>query len=283
MPQNILRERGTVGTVPRGPGEASKCREAQIAVRRFLPLILGSLRPSREPKTRKSPKVSKNLPRVWDPRPRTHEKFRKSPKSPKKRVVFKTSQNFFRNFSGVRGGGLPNSIVLGDFFETFRGFGVLGSVDGQRDPDAHLTVGTFQCPLDAIFKGVIFGSGKRGHYERGLFTERISRISKDSSKFSRISRKWSASPFFSTVWRFSKLSRISRKSTFLPFFQKGRRKGGRGRKLSHFSFCCAFRCCVVYSPCFPVWGEEKVMTIYDAGPLAAGPLCGLLIFPNTTF
>ena len=59
----------------------------------------------------------------------------------------------------------------------------------------------------------------------------------------------------------------------------GRRKGGRGRKLSHFSFCCAFRCCVVYSPCFPVWGEEKVMTIYDAGPLAAGPLCGLLIHP----
>ena len=57
----------------------------------------------------------------------------------------------------------------------------------------------------------------------------------------------------------------------------GRRKGGRSRKLSHFSFCCASRCCVVYSPCFPVWGEEKVMTIYDAGPLAAGPLCGLLI------
>ena len=33
---------------------------------------------------------------------------------------------------------------------------------------------------------------------------------------------------------------------------------------------------MVHSPCFPVWGEEKVMTIYDAGPLAAGPLCGLL-------
>ena len=60
----------------------------------------------------------------------------------------------------------------------------------------------------------------------------------------------------------------------------GRRKGGRGRKLSHFSFCCAFRCCVVYSPCFPVWGEEKVMTIYDAGPLAADPLCGLLRLPR---
>ena len=61
----------------------------------------------------------------------------------------------------------------------------------------------------------------------------------------------------------------------------GRRKGGRGRKLSHFSFCCAFRCCVVYSPCFPVWGEEKIMTIYDAGPLAAGPLYGLLMTKST--
>ena len=37
----------------------------------------------------------------------------------------------------------------------------------------------------------------------------------------------------------------------------GRRKGGRGRKLSHFSFCGAFRCCVVYSPCFPVSGVKK--------------------------
>ena len=51
----------------------------------------------------------------------------------------------------------------------------------------------------------------------------------------------------------------------------GRHKGGRGRKLSHFSFCYAFRCCVVYSPCFPVWGEEKVMTIYDAGPPCRRP------------
>ena len=38
------------------------------------------------------------------------------------------------------------------------------------------------------------------------------------------------------------------------FCQKGRKgagvKGAGGRKLSHFSFCCAFRCCVVYSPCF---------------------------------
>ena len=39
---------------------------------------------------------------------------------------------------------------------------------------------------------------------------------------------------------------------------------------------------MVYSPCFPVWGEEKVMTIYDAGPLPAGPLCGLLTFAIET-
>ena len=47
------------------------------------------------------------------------------------------------------------------------------------------------------------GTGKRGHYERGLFAGEISRISK-ISKFSRISRKWSESPFFSTVRGFSK-------------------------------------------------------------------------------
>ena len=87
-------------------------------------------------------------------------------------------------------------------------------------------------------------------------------------------------------WEGVRLPQASRKSLDFPGSSPdfpgnspkgGRRKGGRGRKLSHFSFCCAFRCCVVYSPCFPVWGEEKVMTIYDAGPLAAGPLCGLLI------
>ena len=60
---------------------------------------------------------------------------------------------------------------------------------------------------------------KRGHYERGLFTGRISRISK-FSKFSRISRKWSDSPFFPTVSGFSKISRISKFSriSFLPLF-----------------------------------------------------------------
>ena len=79
---------------------------------------------------------------------------------------------------------------------------------------------------------LFLGTGKRGHYERGLFAGEISRISK-ISKFSSISRKWSESPFFSTGWgfsrnsRISKFSRISRKWTFLkrppfpkdPFFR----------------------------------------------------------------
>ena len=76
-------------------------------------------------------------------------------------------------------------------------------------------------------KRVPVGTGKRGHYERGLFAGDISRISK-ISRFSRISRRWSDSPLFFTVWGFSKISRISkfsrisRKWTFLkrPLFQK---------------------------------------------------------------
>ena len=60
-----------------------------------------------------------------------------------------------------------------------------------------------------------FGTGKRGHCERGLFAGEIW-----ISKFSRISGKWSESAFFSTVWEFSwncrisKFSRISRRWTF---------------------------------------------------------------------
>ena len=71
---------------------------------------------------------------------------------------------------------------------------------------------------------LLVGTGKRGHYERGLVTGDFSRI----SKISRFSRKWLDSPLFSTLWGFSKISRISkfsrisRKRTFLkrPLFQK---------------------------------------------------------------
>ena len=62
------------------------------------------------------------------------------------------------------------------------------------------------------------GTGKRGHYERGLFIGGISRISKISI-FSRISRKWSDSPFFSTVWRFSTISN-SLESLEMDFSEK---------------------------------------------------------------
>ena len=70
------------------------------------------------------------------------------------------------------------------------------------------------------------GAGKGGHYERGLFTGGISRISNRISKILEI--LWSDSPLFSRVWgfsrmsRISKFSRISRKWTFLkrPLFQK---------------------------------------------------------------
>ena len=71
----------------------------------------------------------------------------------------------------------------------------------------------------------IFGTGKRGHYQRGLLTGGLSRI----SNITRFSRKSWDSSLFSTVWGFSrisrislKFSRISRKWTFLkrPLFQK---------------------------------------------------------------
>ena len=52
------------------------------------------------------------------------------------------------------------------------------------------------------------GTRKRGHYESGLFTGGISRIS-TISRFSGISRKWLDSPLFSRVWGFSKISRVS--------------------------------------------------------------------------
>ena len=45
-------------------------------------------------------------------------------------------------------------------------------------------VGPAEIPMPL---GPFFGTGKRGHYERGLFTGEISRISK-ISKFARISR-----------------------------------------------------------------------------------------------
>ena len=79
------------------------------------------------------------------------------------------------------------------------------SVGRKLEPDLFFLIGTKN------------RARKRGHYKKGLFTGGISR----TSAFSRISRKWSDSLLFSTVWGFSRIagisefSRISRKWTSL--------------------------------------------------------------------
>ena len=80
-----------------------------------------------------------------------------------------------------------------------------GSQDHQSPPKRGRKIGAAQ-KLSKSVEIVCVGTGKRGHFERGLFTGGTSKI----SKFSRVSRKWSDSPLFSTVWRFSKISRISK-------------------------------------------------------------------------
>ena len=112
-----------------------------LGLRRHL--HLGSLRPSTEPKTPKPRKVSKKSPERSlgppDPGPpKSSEKSPKSPKNSQNQLFFFDFSDLFRNFLGVRGQGGPK-LLSGDFFETFRGFRVLGSVDGRRDPKSTLT------------------------------------------------------------------------------------------------------------------------------------------------
>ena len=68
------------------------------------------------------------------------------------------------------------------------------------------------------------------------------------------------------------------------YFQKGRKGAGvKGAAVANcriFVLLCLPLLCGLFS-LFPfLWGEEKVMTIYDAGPLAAGPLRTLDISEN---
>ena len=56
---------------------------------------------------------------------------------------------------------------------------------------------------------------KKGVITKGVFSQEESLESLKFSKFSRISRKWSDSPLFSSVWGLSRISRFSRKWTFL--------------------------------------------------------------------
>ena len=111
---------------------------------------------------------------------------------------------------GVVSGGLPFvQIAISDLFRDLL-CGLLGALSrkdqgtclrlfgfGPRDSFSQ----TDKPPPCGISQTLVFwggfqklgrdiGTGKRGHYERGLFTGEISRKSK-ISKFSRISRKWS--------------------------------------------------------------------------------------------
>ena len=60
----------------------------------------------------------------------------------------------------------------------------------------------------------------------------------------------------------------------MSYCQKGRKGAGvKGAGVANcriFSFCCAFRCRVVYSPCFPVWGEE-LWQFMTRAPLPPAP------------
>ena len=124
----------------------------------------------------------------------------------------------------------------------------------------------------AIRVFAINGTGKRGHYERGLFTGEISRI----SKFSRISRRWLDSPCFPRVWGFSSISRISKISrnwTFLkrPLFQKTpffrNRDHNRDRNFDREIRCTKLR--VVLLGCLEAFGVARSTLLYRRGSYSA--------------
>ena len=145
---------------------------------------------------------------------------------------------FWRGFEGSSGWPLhkPSKTLQDAFRNPFRdpfknpSETLLGS--GVLSLECNVLEGRYiceycRCVILRVTLRAFVGTGKRGHYKRGLFNGGISRISK-FSRFSRISRKWPDSPLFSRVWGFSKISRISRfsrisrKWTFLkrPLFQK---------------------------------------------------------------
>ena len=78
------------------------------------------------------------------------------------------------------------------------------------------------------------------------------------------------------AWTF--ICRDSQDILFSEGPKGGRRKGGRGRKLSHFSFCCAFRCCVVYSPCFRLGWRKSYDNLWRGPPCRRPPLRTLDVF-----
>ena len=98
---------------------------------------LGSRPPSTEPKTPKPQKVPKKSQKVSreefeTPRPWTPKKFQKKSEKSRKEFIL-TIFGLFRLFSELfRGWGRGiASSSRETFFETFGGFGVLGSVPGE--------------------------------------------------------------------------------------------------------------------------------------------------------
>ena len=91
------------------------------------------------------------------PRPRTPKKSKKSPKSQEKRRFsdnFLTFRTFFGLFRGPGSGG--PKLLSGDFCETFRVFGVFGSVDGGGNLNA-------MHPNPSLTKPVIHHADQPGH------------------------------------------------------------------------------------------------------------------------
>ena len=96
-------------------------------------LVLRSPPPSTDPKTPKTRKASKKSPeRSLGPPDPGPQKVRKKVRKVKKIVDFQRLFDLFFDFFGVRGRGGPK-LLSGDFFETFRVFGVWGSADGKGD------------------------------------------------------------------------------------------------------------------------------------------------------
>ena len=97
-----------------------------------------NLLPSTEPKIPKPRKVAKESPGrtsgppALDP-PKTSKKSLKSQEIDKINYFLDFSDVVLEVFGGSGVGG--PEVLSGDFFETFRGFGILGSVDGRGDPN----------------------------------------------------------------------------------------------------------------------------------------------------
>ena len=156
-----------------------------------------------EPKTPKPRKVSKKSPeRSSGPlTPDPPKCSRKSPRSQENSWIWQFSWLFglfweLFGGSGVRG----PELLSGDFFETFRGFGVLGSVDGRGDPKSCMQKMSACMVLTNFFKRRLlqksegnFSNKVAGEFCRGFFGQLFGAF---SDLFSRRFREGISFPNF---------------------------------------------------------------------------------------